>query len=545
MQQMTNVLLSSPDSSRKVADSQSKSTEPKTSSHGSSNGSSNVSSQGGSFSAALDRASGNAFDKKPVDKPSYASAAERQKTEQQADKTQSSSQKDVIDDPEAIGEQASNGVVSQASHDVLNEEKSELAPGSDDVSQIFAQINLANNLANNVANNLGGDSQLAVNGESLPLSAEQLESNSSKLEQPSDELAVSDLSDEALIALSLQSGLSEQELSKLSSSELKALLQQGQMLDASGGLKPEFAVVSTLQPSTGEMSNGANKAEGTTMADKAAISSTVTDTKSPNAVDVKGIHTGRDIFGKEVSGQGANQVIADQAKAAQNADGANANNVTNNMPTSLEQLKGAELSVRTTASQAGLEVGSSGMTESGAQDLKSFTGLQSQQLHQQGASRQELPQFNLSLKPVGEQAPQMQQMIQRFSPVMNQQLITMVSKGIQQAEIRLDPPELGHMMVRIQVQGDSTQVQFQVSQHQTRELVEQAMPRLREMLAEQGMQLTDGQVSQGNGGNSQGEQGLGNRNGHGESETDEISAEEMLARSNLSTSSASGIDYYA
>ncbi|GIU20194.1 flagellar hook-length control protein FliK [Shewanella sp. MBTL60-007] len=533
MQQMTNVLLSSPDSSRKVADSQSKSTEPKTSSHS------------GSFSAALDRASDNAFDKKPVDKTSYASAAERQKTEQQTDKAQSSSQKDAVDDPETIGGQTSNGVVSQASNDVLKDETSELASGSDDVSQIFAQINLANNLANNRANNLGGDSKLAVNGESLPLSAEQLESDSSKLEQASDELAVRDLSDEALIALSLQSGLSEQELSKLSSSELKALLQQGQMLDASGGLKPEFAAVSTLQPSTGEMSDGANKAEGTTMADKAAISSTVTDSKSPNAVDVKGIHTGRDIFGKEVAGQAANQVNADQAKAAQNADGANANNATNNMPTSLEQLKGAELSVRTTASQAALEVGSSAMTDSGAQELKSFTGLQSQQLHQQGASRQELPQFNLSLKSVGEQAPQMQQMIQRFSPVMNQQLITMVSKGIQQAEIRLDPPELGHMMVRIQVQGDTTQVQFQVSQHQTRELVEQAMPRLREMLAEQGMQLTDGQVSQGNGGNSQGEQGLGNGNGRGESETDEISAEDMLARSNLSTSSASGIDYYA
>ncbi|MGS0730652.1 flagellar hook-length control protein FliK, partial [Shewanella sp. 0m-11] len=171
-----------------------------------------------------------------------------------------------------------------------------------------------------------------------------------------------------------------------------------------------------------------------------------------------------------------------------------------------------------------------------AQDLKALTGLQGQSLQQQaGAQRQEIPQLQLSLKQGAEQTPAMQQMIQRFSPMMNQQLITMVSNGVQHAEIRLDPPELGHMMVRIQVQGDTTQVQFQVSQHQTRDLVEQAMPRLREMLAEQGMQLTDGQVSQGGGGNTDGEQGNGRKNDSGMAETDEISAEELLARSNLST----------
>ncbi|MCG9737569.1 flagellar hook-length control protein FliK [Shewanella insulae] len=162
----------------------------------------------------------------------------------------------------------------------------------------------------------------------------------------------------------------------------------------------------------------------------------------------------------------------------------------------------------------------------------------------QGTRSEAIPQYQVSIKPQGEPVVQMQEMIQKFSPVMRQQLVAMVSQGIQQAEIRLDPPELGHMMVRVQVQGEQTQVQFHVTQTQTRDLVEQAIPRLRELLAEQGMQLTDSNVSQG--GKEQGESGeQGEGAGHGLAEMDEISAEESLLASNHATSYRSGIDYYA
>ena len=176
-----------------------------------------------------------------------------------------------------------------------------------------------------------------------------------------------------------------------------------------------------------------------------------------------------------------------------------------------------------------------------APDTK-LNGLSLQGL--QGVRSEAIPQYQMSIKPQGEPVVQMQEMIQKFSPVMRQQLVAMVSQGVQQAEIRLDPPELGHMMVRVQVQGDQTQVQFHVTQTQTRDLVEQAIPRLRELLAEQGMQLTDSNVSQG--GKEQdgsGEQGEGA--GHGLAEMDEISAEESLLVSNNATSYRSGIDYYA
>ncbi|MCF1438848.1 MAG: flagellar hook-length control protein FliK, partial [Shewanella sp.] len=74
--------------------------------------------------------------------------------------------------------------------------------------------------------------------------------------------------------------------------------------------------------------------------------------------------------------------------------------------------------------------------------------------------RSEAPQFQLSVRQEIDGQAQQQQLIQKFAPLMQQQLVHMVSKGIGQAEIRLDPPELGKMLVRIQVNGEQTQVQF-------------------------------------------------------------------------------------
>ncbi|BFL84917.1 hypothetical protein LFREDSHE_33670 [Shewanella baltica] len=175
-------------------------------------------------------------------------------------------------------------------------------------------------------------------------------------------------------------------------------------------------------------------------------------------------------------------------------------------------------------------------------DIKSFASLTASTPLQ--VNRQETMQVQLSLRQGVEQQNQMQEMIQRFSPVMKQQLITMVSQGIQHAEIRLDPPELGHMLVKIQVHGDQTQVQFHVTQTQTRDLVEQAMPKLRELLQEQGMQLADSQVSQGGQGERR-EGGFGDGGGSNGADVDEISAEELHLGLNQATSVNSGIDYYA
>lgn len=80
---------------------------------------------------------------------------------------------------------------------------------------------------------------------------------------------------------------------------------------------------------------------------------------------------------------------------------------------------------------------------------------------------------------------------------LHQKVSLMLADRLQQAEIQLDPLGLGKMKIQIQMGADSqANVNFVVQHGQTRELLEQAMPRLREMLAGQGIQLGQTQVQQ-------------------------------------------------
>jgi hypothetical protein len=69
------------------------------------------------------------------------------------------------------------------------------------------------------------------------------------------------------------------------------------------------------------------------------------------------------------------------------------------------------------------------------------------------------------------------------------------NQKIQSAEVQLDPPELGYLQVKISVQNDQAVVSFVSGNAAVRDALEQNMPRLRELLQEQGLQLTDSGVS--------------------------------------------------
>tara|TARA_R110002153_G_scaffold264102_2_gene425771 strand:+ start:1410 stop:3764 length:2355 start_codon:yes stop_codon:yes gene_type:complete len=64
------------------------------------------------------------------------------------------------------------------------------------------------------------------------------------------------------------------------------------------------------------------------------------------------------------------------------------------------------------------------------------------------------------------------------------------------AEIRLDPAELGSMQVKVALKAESASVSFVVQSHQTRDALETATPKLREMLAEKGIELGQSTVRQ-------------------------------------------------
>ncbi|MBB6523468.1 flagellar hook-length control protein FliK [Pseudoteredinibacter isoporae] len=65
------------------------------------------------------------------------------------------------------------------------------------------------------------------------------------------------------------------------------------------------------------------------------------------------------------------------------------------------------------------------------------------------------------------------------------------ARNISRAEIRLDPPELGSLQIKIQLNQEQAQVTINSPHASVREALDQTSARLREMFQEQGLDLTD------------------------------------------------------
>lgn len=70
----------------------------------------------------------------------------------------------------------------------------------------------------------------------------------------------------------------------------------------------------------------------------------------------------------------------------------------------------------------------------------------------------------------------------------------MIERGVQSGSLRLSPENLGPLEVRISVQKDQATVWFGAAHAETRASLEQALPRLRELLAASGLSLADAGV---------------------------------------------------
>ncbi|MGL5526219.1 MAG: flagellar hook-length control protein FliK [Aeromonas veronii] len=155
------------------------------------------------------------------------------------------------------------------------------------------------------------------------------------------------------------------------------------------------------------------------------------------------------------------------------------------------------------------------------------------------------PQNLLHLKLASQEAP----------AELHQKVNVMLAEKLQQAEIQLDPLGLGKMKIQIQMGADSqANVHFVVQHGQTREMLEQAMPRLRDMLAGQGIQLGQTQVQQQS--QQQQQQGQPTFNGQGQQgqSSGQPRSGNRLVEGELTTSNpgllvestnGSGIDFYA
>ena len=113
-----------------------------------------------------------------------------------------------------------------------------------------------------------------------------------------------------------------------------------------------------------------------------------------------------------------------------------------------------------------------------------------------------------------------------------------------EAEIRLDPPEMGSMQIRIRSDAEQAQINFVVQNQQAKEALEQSMPRLREMLAQQGIELGESSIQQGN----PEQQGSQSEQGQLAGLHNDEEVQQDVTTQSVETSrqqSSSSIDYYA
>jgi len=83
-----------------------------------------------------------------------------------------------------------------------------------------------------------------------------------------------------------------------------------------------------------------------------------------------------------------------------------------------------------------------------------------------------------------------------WGEMLGERVLVLTERQMKFAEIRLTPADLGPLRVQISVEEGATNVTFQVQHAVTREAIEQALPRLREMLADSGLSLGQTDVSE-------------------------------------------------
>lgn len=98
-------------------------------------------------------------------------------------------------------------------------------------------------------------------------------------------------------------------------------------------------------------------------------------------------------------------------------------------------------------------------------------------------------------------------------------VMVQIQHKLQTAEVQLHPEELGSMQIKLNLQQDQLSVQFVVQQGAAKEALEQQMPKLRELLEQQGIALSEGQVEQRQS-RSQQEQHSGRHGNHAGAESE-------------------------
>ena len=120
----------------------------------------------------------------------------------------------------------------------------------------------------------------------------------------------------------------------------------------------------------------------------------------------------------------------------------------------------------------------------------------------------------------------------------------LVKGGVQEARIQLSPPDMGRLDIKISTEGDATKVVFAVENIAAKDAIEQAMPRLKDLLEQGGLQLSHSEVADHSqsqkGGSDSPDELVGREADQGADDESEVNHSWQLGLS----SSNSTVDYY-
>jgi len=132
----------------------------------------------------------------------------------------------------------------------------------------------------------------------------------------------------------------------------------------------------------------------------------------------------------------------------------------------------------------------------------------------------------------------------QWSQKVTEQVSFMLKGGLQQAEIKLNPAHLGPMEIKLTMNDDQASVNFVAQHAPVREALDAAIPRLREMLEQQGLNLADVDVST----QSQQQQAEGEGSSQGEvakAESDETGEQVNTQHITVNMTEGSGVSIFA
>ncbi len=138
---------------------------------------------------------------------------------------------------------------------------------------------------------------------------------------------------------------------------------------------------------------------------------------------------------------------------------------------------------------------------------------------------------------------------QELATQMQTQVGLMLAKNMKSVDMRLDPPELGSMQVKLSVQNDQASVSFVVSSQQAKDALEASFPKLKELLEQQGLELADSDVqqqdSQAGSKREEEEQGIAKNGLDAEHDSTESELEQQQQMINRAINSPWNVSYYA